>query len=339
MPTVSVITPTYNRADVLPRAIESVRRQTFRDYEHIVVNDGSTDDTPAVVAEYDDDRIEYVDLPNNCGAAAARNRGLERVRGEYVTFLDSDDAYHPDRLAITTTALDAQPDHVAGVFHPLVKVSGDNESVRKTPTGEITLDELVTANVICGLPNSAYRSRACDAVGGFDESLAYAEDYDLQLRLLREFTMVGIDEALVRCYGDVEGLSNDPLKVRQGLTSLLNKHREMLSDRNIADRHRRIGATYLRTGDEETARDHFEKAVDLWRDSYDRSVYELIGRTCLEVGHRPLARRYLCAALRRNPLAYRSYVLLLATFAPVEGQGAVTTLKSTRDGIISNIKI
>ena len=94
---VSVIIPTYNRAHVLPRAIESVLKQTYTELELIVVDDASTDDTAAVMTAITDPRVRYVRKEHG-GAAAARNRGIAEAKGEFIAFQDSDDVWHSDKL-------------------------------------------------------------------------------------------------------------------------------------------------------------------------------------------------------------------------------------------------
>jgi glycosyltransferase involved in cell wall biosynthesis len=112
MPAVSVILPTYNRARFLPQALASIRSQTFTDWELIVVDDGSTDDTPAVIAEQTrgwPQPVRYVRQENR-GAYGARNTGLDLVRGESVAFFDSDDVWLPHHLADCAAALADNPD-------------------------------------------------------------------------------------------------------------------------------------------------------------------------------------------------------------------------------------
>ncbi|MBI5647604.1 MAG: glycosyltransferase family 2 protein [Ignavibacteriae bacterium] len=108
-PLVSVILPTYNRAALLPRAIDSVRGQSLTDWELIVVDDGGTDDTPAVLARYQamDGRIRAF-RQENAGPAAARNAGFVLARGAYIAFLDSDDEYLTDHLLLRAQMLDTQ---------------------------------------------------------------------------------------------------------------------------------------------------------------------------------------------------------------------------------------
>lgn len=105
---VSVVIPTYNRAAYIRQAIDSVLQQTMTDFEIIVVDDGSTDDTREVVAGYGE-RIRYLRTANG-GPARARNAGMAEARGQYIAWLDSDDTYHPAKLALQCAVLDSRPD-------------------------------------------------------------------------------------------------------------------------------------------------------------------------------------------------------------------------------------
>ena len=109
MPKISVIVPTYNRTRFLPISIKSILAQTFEDYEIIIVDDGSTDDTSTVVRSFSDSRIKYI-RQSNAGQAAARNTGLSHAAGEYIGFLDDDDLYVPSALQVLSTCLDKHPD-------------------------------------------------------------------------------------------------------------------------------------------------------------------------------------------------------------------------------------
>ena len=95
---ISVIIPTYNRASLLPRALDSVLRQTWEDLEVIVVDDASRDDTPQVMAACTDPRVRYIRLEKNSGACVARNTGVAQARGEWIAFQDSDDLWLPEKL-------------------------------------------------------------------------------------------------------------------------------------------------------------------------------------------------------------------------------------------------
>ena len=129
-PLFSVIIPVYNRTELLKRAVGSVLRQDFADFEVLVVDDGSADDIRSIVAGFADVRIRYFRQANR-GASAARNAGIEQARGEYVAFLDSDDIYLPHHLATMLAILRSVPDAVA--YSPIVATRGKNGNFIKPP--------------------------------------------------------------------------------------------------------------------------------------------------------------------------------------------------------------
>jgi len=106
--TVSVVIPAYNQSQYLAAAIRSALAQTYEDIEVLVVDDGSTDDTRRVATSFDDSRVRYI-YQNNAGLAAARNTGIRHARGSVLTFLDSDDLFLPEKLALLCGTLDANP--------------------------------------------------------------------------------------------------------------------------------------------------------------------------------------------------------------------------------------
>lgn len=181
---VSVITPVHDRERHLPVAVESVLAQDYPSLEHIVVDDGSTDGTPAAAARYGD-RIRYV-RQENAGPSAARNRALSMARGEYVAFLDSDDAWRPGRLARQIPMLDANPK--AGLLYAAidyVDTDGNPSPVRKsrrgTPSGFI-LPTLVRHNVM-ETSTVIVRRALVEEAGGFDPRFRWNEDLDLWLKV------------------------------------------------------------------------------------------------------------------------------------------------------------
>jgi glycosyltransferase involved in cell wall biosynthesis len=108
-PRITIILPTYNRERYLPEAIESILGQTFRDFELIIVDDGSTDSTPALVDAIDDDRVRYFAQPHS-GLSAALNAAMRHARGEYIARLDSDDLFLPDAIATLVAGLEVRPE-------------------------------------------------------------------------------------------------------------------------------------------------------------------------------------------------------------------------------------
>lgn len=185
-PAISIVTPTRNRAQALRRAIESVRRQSLTDYEHIVVDDCSGDDTEAVVRGYADPRLRYVRFDRWRGANPARNVGIRAARADLVTFLDSDDEYLPGRLGAVVEAFDSRPsmELLLSSFET-VRARGRRLSVNP----EVFLDgprlELaIMAYTVCiaGTSISVRRSTILKS-GGFEPTLLRLQDREALLRL------------------------------------------------------------------------------------------------------------------------------------------------------------
>lgn len=182
-PRVSVITPTYNRADYLPVAIESVLSQTIADFELIVIDDGSTDETPKVMELYlSDPRIRYL-RQDNQGQSAARNRGIEEATGEFICFLDSDNAWVDTKLEQTLKAFSDHPeaDIVYGDF-VVIDADGKEQGINrmKRYSGRIT-PQLIHDNCV-SMNTTMTRARCFAEMGAFDPKDRLAEDYGLWLR-------------------------------------------------------------------------------------------------------------------------------------------------------------
>jgi glycosyltransferase involved in cell wall biosynthesis len=183
---VSVVIPTYNRAAIVVRAIESVLRQTFRDLELIVVDDCSADGTADAVVQIGDARVQYVRLAKNRGQWHAENIGIARARGEWVAFLDDDDEWLPDKLQKQLARVDQEPDpRVSAVY--CRSLAQDQDGLRPVrewlaPEGNVTASLLAGGQTMTPTVYMVKRSALLE-VGGFDEALAGAQDWDLWLRL------------------------------------------------------------------------------------------------------------------------------------------------------------
>jgi len=194
---VSVIIPTYNRREYVQEAIDSVLAQTYPHYEIIVVDDGSTDGTGDVLKAKYGDRIRYV-WQENQGESAARNRGIEMARGEYIAFLDSDDLWMPEKLEKQVAFLEAHPD-VGAVICQALAIDAEGSQREGMPVlggglklEDLSIERLLYKNSAVG-PGTVLVSRRClvQEIGGFDVSIRYGEDWDFVLRL-RLQTGIGI---------------------------------------------------------------------------------------------------------------------------------------------------
>jgi glycosyltransferase involved in cell wall biosynthesis len=206
MALVSVITPTYNRADSLTTAIESVQEQTYQNREHLIVDDASTDNTKAVVESYEDPNIRYLHHDINKRQAAARNTAIGKAHGEYVAFLDSDDKWHPNKLERQVDWMSARDENWVGVY-----CDGETQrqsrlkkllasvfpyEIKKSGSEELIRDILTMQGNISAGSSLLARTAAVRAIDGFDESLPRHEDLDFTIRLLRQGKIGYLDEEL-----------------------------------------------------------------------------------------------------------------------------------------------
>lgn len=200
-PKVSVIIRTYNRAGLLAHAVDSVLAQTFADFEIIVVDDHSTDDTPRVTAAFSDPRIRVIRHESNQRAVATGNTGLAQVRGRYVAFLDDDDIWLPTKLERQVSALDAAAPDVAWVYawRDLVDATGSRvlRSIRKTLEGDI-VDSILAMN--CPGPPSTWLLRASvlRELGGFRIPPRTRSPVSADVDLMRQLCLRGYRVAVVR---------------------------------------------------------------------------------------------------------------------------------------------
>ena len=194
-PSVSIIIPTYNRVHLLREALDSVDRQTFRDFEVIVVDDGSTEDV-AGVAENHPTRPAVIRQPRK-GPAAARNRGIQAARGEILAFLDSDDLWHPEKLGRFVGALKTDPG-VRIYYGPMTPFTEDGRPVpgRTKPCHGGRITKQLFCSSFVHVPTVVCRKALLVQANGFDESLPVCEDYDLWLRLSVKEAFGLIDEPL-----------------------------------------------------------------------------------------------------------------------------------------------
>lgn len=278
-PTVSVVVPAFNRCRTLPRAIDSVLAGTYDDFELLVVDDGSTDRTPEVVKGYDDGRIRYLRFEENRGANAARNAGIEAASGEFVSFLDSDDAFRPRNLEVTVGALSGATDTCGGVCTSYARIrDGTIESIQRVPEGIIDRAAILDGNPIGSLSATAFRRSTLEAVGGLDEDLPSAQDYDLYLRVSEDYRLLGIPEVLLDHHTDGDRISHDVSRQIRGYERIIEKHGDEISDRRRAHQHFLIAFLYADRGEIEATRRELRTAISLHPTNPRYSYFYLAAR-------------------------------------------------------------
>jgi len=209
MPIVTVIIPTYNRGYVVHRAINSILNQSFSDFEILVVDDGSTDDTCKVADSFKDNRIRYIYKPNG-GVSSARNAGMAQATGKYIAFLDSDDTWPPDFLKVMTKKLEQNQEY--GLAYTSTTVINDEKFKNGQPlhitkryvSGSIT-KELFKNSIVWPMAVLIRRDILNDF--GFDEALKNSDDNDAFLRLSLRTKFLFVSDIIVSRYSSPDAHS------------------------------------------------------------------------------------------------------------------------------------
>ncbi|RJS91036.1 glycosyltransferase [Salinisphaera sp. Q1T1-3] len=199
-PRVSVVIPTFNNARFIGDAIDSVLAQSLTDFELIVIDDASTDETADVVGVYPDVRVRYVRNDTQLGIAGARNRGLALARGQYMASLDSDDRADTHRLAMQTDFLDRHPDHAAvGSWAAWMDEQGRrNRAITRRPTDADAAHAQLIYKSPLQQPSVTGRTRVLRETG-YDETFTYSSDYEFWSRLAESHRIASQPYPLVCC--------------------------------------------------------------------------------------------------------------------------------------------
>jgi glycosyltransferase involved in cell wall biosynthesis len=272
VPTVSVIIPTYNRTTYLGQTLDSLRAQTYRDFEVIVIDDGSTDNTAAFIRSRPE-TIRYF-WQENAGPAAARNHGLREARGRFVAFLDSDDLWEPRFLEATTACLLGDP-QIDVAFCRCVTIDDDghvlrNHGKRSAVGGDITAP--LFASTFISTPTVLARLPVIREENGFDPLLPTNEDYDLWLRLSLRHRFGLVDERLClrRSHPGTQSRNGLPVVATIRKARLLERfYRRLGGSAKIPKRlaHRRLAKVYYTAGKSSLQAHRYAAACGLFRQS------------------------------------------------------------------------
>ncbi|MBC2717618.1 MAG: glycosyltransferase family 2 protein [Desulfobacteraceae bacterium] len=272
-PVFSIILPTFNRDQLLPRAIKSVLVQTFVNFELIIVDDASADNTTGIIKKFADPRIRYCHHANNSGAAAARNSGIRLAKGKYISFLDDDDEYLPDFLTETFKRMNGAPESVGftwtGQSFVEDTVNGEKRVSDKhwKPGPHRPQDRykifLRSMNIGTGW-GLTLRRQCFDHVGFFDESFRVGEDTEFILRLCETFDGMPIPENLVKVHSHSGShLFNSIIQQAEIYDKILQKHYIKLQhdSKLLSYFHYKIGWWYYYANNRQKGRKYLIKAL------------------------------------------------------------------------------
>ncbi len=197
---IAVIIPSYNRADLLQRALESVLAQSLAANEIIVVDDGSTDDTQNII-ENRYPQVTYI-YQSNSGVSAARNTGIKQAKSSWLALLDSDDSWQTDKLALQAEALQAKPEYLICHTNEIWFRDGIvlNQHKKHQKQGGFIFQHCLP---LCAISPSSViiKKELFDEIGLFDENLPACEDYDMWLRICSRYPLLYLEKPLTNKYG------------------------------------------------------------------------------------------------------------------------------------------
>lgn len=281
---VSVIIPTYNRAEFIETSVKSVLQQSHTELECIIIDGGSDDGTRELLDGLDDDRLQLHVRDGPKGIANARNFGIRTAQGGHIVFLDDDDRMYPNTIARLMDTIDEHPSDCAGVFTAQrhVDESGGTQ-IREVPQGRVDEFEGVS---ISGFSCTLIRGDVFEKIGEVDESFPACEDSDLWIRILSEFCMVGINEVLYdRMVHEDQTIKDDRMMV-EGKRRLLEKHGDRLSQPYQITQRRVIARGLIRLGRYSEARSELREVIKADPRMYDYYYFAwlIFGATGYRIG-------------------------------------------------------
>jgi O-antigen biosynthesis protein len=296
-PSVSVVIPVFNRPEAIRRAIDSVLAQTYQDFEILVIDDASTDETASVVAAVNDPRVDLIRHARRLGGSATRNSGINASRAPYVAFLDSDDEWMPDKLHRQIELFERSGNEVGLVYAGFERRLPEGGVTTHIPRRSTDLPrKLLIDNVVGGASVGIVRRAVFERVGLFDVALLSGQDVDFWLRVCEQFSADFVPDALVRVWQQDESdrITTNVASLIGGREVFFQKHRRKME---------RAGVVYL------------------WL----RNVGWLHHRLA---GDRHTARSLYIAALRAKPSAPLTYVLLLLACMPISWMDALARARN-----------
>ena len=265
---ISVVIPTYNREKTIKRAIDSILNQTYKDIEIIIVDDCSKDNTEEIIKQYKDNRIKYIKLDKNSGACAARNKGIELAKGQYIAFQDSDDYWKSDKLE---KQLENMKKEKSDIDFCEINVKGESQKnktiIKPTKKDLRRIKKIGVKKALCYQnfisTQAVIAKRECFCESKFDITLPRLQDYDMFFRLSSKNKISITQEPLVDLYVQDDSISKNPQKLINALNIMYKKDYSInISEEKIfkASVNRILGDCYKKE-DKKRAKEYYSKAL------------------------------------------------------------------------------
>jgi glycosyltransferase involved in cell wall biosynthesis len=266
-PVVSVIIPTYNRESYIIEAIESVLNQTFDDLEIIIIDDGSTDNTPSIVKRIHDSRIRYFYLKHNNGVAAALNYGIKNSKGKYISRLDSDDIFLPEKIGSQVEVLENNPD-IGLVYTRAYNISEQGDIVALYPAISTHPEnplKMLRHFLFTPSQSIVFRKQCIERIGLYDTTIRFSSDWDFCVRMAARYKFFYIPIPLVKIRKHNNMLTGDKLRSVQHTVMVLEKHKQLLAQDEgfqwLSPWYYHVGRQLFYRSDYLSARNAFRTAV------------------------------------------------------------------------------
>ncbi|MBU4477612.1 MAG: glycosyltransferase [Candidatus Omnitrophica bacterium] len=309
---VTVLMSVYNGQRYLAGAMESILNQSFKDFEFLIVNDGSMDRTAEILQGYSDCRIKIINNEKNIGLTKSLNEGAQIARGKYIARMDADDISLPERLEKQVVFLDEHADvALVGTNFLHINAQGEQLTTVVVPTQNDELQEkLLKQNCFCH-GSVMFRRDVFDEIGYYSEEFKYAQDYDLFLRIAEHFNIANLKEVLYRWRLDEGAIS---------ITNRSEQERYAFLARELARQRRWIG-------DKQGKKIYVQKK---WKDAKKSKqcvfseFYFSYGTSSFLGDKKEEARRQFLISWKYNPFNLRAILYLWFTFLP---KGVVKTMR------------
>ncbi len=243
MPEISIILPPYNRAKTLPRAVQSILSQTFTNFELIIVDDGSNDNTTEVVRGFKDNRIKYIKIKENKGASAARNIGIKSAKGKYIAFQDSDDEWLPEKLRKQIDIFRKVSSKIGMIYTDMWEIVTKRKKYFYSPH-IMPIDGIIYKKALryfiknIGLATAVIKKECFDKIGLFDEELPRYIDLELFIRISKIYQFYHITEPLIKYYKTPRNISSSFENLIKARKLILQKYSDSIKkDRKLLAYH------------------------------------------------------------------------------------------------------